>query len=80
VYRATLVREPQNAYDPNAVAVVIEPFGTVGYIGREVARKFAPIIDAAAPTPVQCPAQLRGGSPAKPFVGVVLDSALAARG
>jgi hypothetical protein len=38
VYVANLVREPQNAYDPNAVAVVIEPFGTVGYIGREVAQ------------------------------------------
>ena len=29
VFMATLVREPQNAYDANAVAVVIEPFGTV---------------------------------------------------
>jgi hypothetical protein len=29
VFMAALVREPQNAYDANAVAVVIEPFGTV---------------------------------------------------
>ena len=63
--------------DASAVAVVIEPFGTVGYISREIARKFAPIIDAAAPTPVRCPAQLRGGSQEKPSLGVVLDSALA---
>ena len=77
VFMATLAREPQNTYDANAVAVVIEPFGTVGYISREIARKFAPLIDAAAPTPVRCPAQLRGGSQEKPSLGVVLDSALA---
>jgi hypothetical protein len=77
VFMATLVREPQNTYDTNAIAVLIDPFGTVGYIAREIARRMAPIIDAAAPTPVRCPAQLRGGSPTKPSIGVVLDSALA---
>src|SRR5476651_1247191 len=77
VFMATLVREPDNVYDANAVAVVIDPFGTVGYIRREIAQRFAPLIDAAAPVPVRCPAQLRGGSPAAPSIGIVLDSALA---
>lgn len=74
---ATLLREPENVHDPNAVAVIIEPFGRVGYIRQEIASRFAPLIDATAPVAVRCPAQLRGGSAAAPSLGVVLDSALA---
>lgn len=42
-----LVREPANAYDPNAVAV---RFGNLqlGYIRKEIAKHLAPLIDAGA--------------------------------
>jgi HIRAN domain-containing protein len=77
VFMASLVPEPDNAYDPNAVAVVIEPFGRVGYIAREIAKRYSPILRKAEPTVTTCPAQLRGGSVSKPSIGVVLDVARA---
>jgi hypothetical protein len=70
---ATLVAEPANAFDPNAVAVIIEPFGKVGYVPEYAAERIQKIVRAAT-TPVRCQAQLRGGTSAKPSIGVVLDT------
>jgi hypothetical protein len=45
---AVLVREPDNEFDANAIAVHVPGLGedaAIGHIPREVARKLAPIID-----------------------------------
>jgi hypothetical protein len=72
-FEATLVAESSNAFDPNAVAVIISPFGKVGYVPKVVAERFQKIV-IAAKQPVHCQAQLRGGTPEKPLIGVVLDT------
>jgi hypothetical protein len=41
-----LVREPTNAYDPNAVMVLLEQGYMIGYVPREVAEVLAPQLDA----------------------------------
>ena len=41
-----LVRQPDNEYDSNAIAVHAWPLGPIGHIGREVAARMAPEIDA----------------------------------
>jgi hypothetical protein len=40
-----LLREPQNPYDPNAIAVTVDG-DTVGYIARDDAAVLAPLLDA----------------------------------
>ena len=35
-----LVPEPHNQYDPNAIAVVEETLGTIGYIPRDLTHKY----------------------------------------
>ena len=40
-----LVREPENAYDPNAIRVEIAGF-FLGYIPKDIAKKLAPLMDA----------------------------------
>lgn len=72
-FEATLIAEPSNTFDPNAVAVIISPFGRVGYVPKAVAERFRKIVTAAK-QPVHCQAQLRGGTPEKPLIGVVLDT------
>ena len=72
-FLAVLVREPDNPYDPEAVAVHAQGGGKLGYLSREDARRYGQVFrslekrgfDAAA-----CPAMLNGGG-AKSF-GVVL--------
>lgn len=76
VFWASLIPEPDNPYDPNAVKVVIEPIGTIGYLARESARRYGQAIMAAAPTVVRCPCKLRGGSDDKLFIGAVVDVAM----
>jgi hypothetical protein len=73
VFTATLVPEPSNIHDCNAVAVLIDPFGKIGYIPRNIAPRLRGMISAAKGA-VRCPAQIRGGSPEKPMLGVVLDT------
>jgi hypothetical protein len=68
--------EPDNPHDPNAIKIVIEPMGTIGYLARESARRYGPAIAAAAPTVVRCPCKLRGGFDDKLFIGAVVDVAL----
>jgi HIRAN domain-containing protein len=52
---ATLVREPDNRYFPNAIAVMVGG-EKVGYVAPEVARDLAERI-SAAPAPPTCPAR-----------------------
>lgn len=40
-----LVREPENPQDGNAVAVYADPHGLVGYLDRDDARTFGPLLD-----------------------------------
>ncbi len=72
-FDATLVAEPSNEFDPNAVAVIIAPFGKVGYVPKVAAERFQTIVRAAR-QPVHCQARLRGGTSEKPLIGVVLDT------
>lgn len=76
VFWASLIPEPDNPYDPNAVKVAIDPFGTVGYLARESARRYSPLIAAAKSTAVRCPCKLTGGSGEKLFIGAVVDVAM----
>jgi hypothetical protein len=55
------------------MAVIISPFGKVGYVPKVVAERFQKIVSGAK-QPVHCQAQLRGGTPEKPLIGVVLDT------
>jgi hypothetical protein len=72
-FEATLIAEPSNVFDPNAVAVIIAPFGKVGYVPKVAAERFQKIVSAAT-QPVHCQAILRGGTSEKPLIGVVLDT------
>jgi hypothetical protein len=45
--RFTLLREPGNEYDPNAIRVITDG-RPVGYIAREVAEELAPVMDSAS--------------------------------
>jgi hypothetical protein len=71
-FRAVLVREPDNPYDPEAIAVHAQGGGLLGYLRREDARRYAQVFrslekrgfEAAA-----CPAMLMGGGAS---YGVVL--------
>lgn len=46
--RASLVREPDNPYDPNAIAVWIDERRLVGYLPRDVAIQYADRLDRLA--------------------------------
>lgn len=59
-----LVREPGNRADPMAVAVHLrdaDGMRQAGYLSREDARTFAPLLDAIAPSSVMVKARLTGG-------------------
>jgi hypothetical protein len=68
---ATLVPEPKNPFDGNAVVVQIAG-ATVGYLCRADARRYQRRLLALA-APMQVPAKLIGGTPDKPSFGVLLD-------
>lgn len=42
----TLVREPGNPFDPNAIMFVTATGRMVGYVDKELAKTLAPLIDA----------------------------------
>lgn len=73
-FQATLIREPDNPHDSNAVAVHSER-GQVGYLSRENAVAYGAVFEQlrrqgyAGGT---CVAYLTGGEPGKPSYGVVL--------
>jgi hypothetical protein len=60
---ALLMPEPSNVYDANAVRVVISSGGTIGYLRREDAVAYRPLIDrlAAVGKFVACRASIGGG-------------------
>jgi hypothetical protein len=68
---AAVVPEPQNPYDPNAVAIVIDG-KKVGYLSRDNAIVFAPVAQRIVELgcEVQCAATIVGGGGR---FGVVLD-------
>jgi HIRAN domain len=71
---ALLVRERDNRYDENAVAVMA--YGrTVGYLSRDDAADLADDLDELADSDqfLACPACLVGGTADKPNIGVVVE-------
>lgn len=73
-FPVALVPEPDNPYDPHAVAVVTET-GRVGYLPREDAERYGPTLDSlrrAGYDGASCTGLLTGGEPDKPRLGVVL--------
>lgn len=62
-HQAVLVPEPDNKYDPNAVSVVILPYGVIGYLKRADAVAYRPVIDRLAERGMltACLASLSGG-------------------
>lgn len=68
---ATLKPEPDNPYDSNAIAVLVEGV-IVGHLAKDVAKRFHALL-TTLPTPVVCPAALHGGTPDKSSIGIVLD-------
>jgi hypothetical protein len=59
-HQATLVLEPSNAYDPNAVMVMIGGL-RVGYLAREQAIRVGGFIRAAGLDRATCDARVQGG-------------------
>lgn len=43
--RVWLVREPDNPYDPNAIQVVTRSHAVIGYLSRELAARYAVLMD-----------------------------------
>ncbi len=76
VVNAQLVREPTNQYDRDAVMVLIGG-RHVGYIPKESARRFHPVIDHlhSSGFVATCRAHLTGGHFDRPNIGVVLHLA-----
>ena len=74
-FRALLIPEPHNAYDPNAIAVWAEGGGPIGYLSRENALEYREVF--AFLTERQhvgvCRAKLIGGTPGKRTYGVLID-------
>ncbi len=83
-HTAVLLPEPTNPYDENAVRVVLVPStpgaatATVGYLSREDAARYRPVIDrlAAAGKVMACKASMTGGWDRGPddrgSIGVIL--------
>ncbi len=74
-FTVTLLPEPTNQYDPNAVVVLSDRSKTIGYLSREHAVEYAPVFAALAARGqvAQCRAKMFGGTKAKPNIGVWLD-------
>jgi hypothetical protein len=74
-FMAVLMREPTNAFDPNAIRVVAEGADTIGYLSREDAIYYAPVFKLLArhDRVGMCRARLTGGTDEKPNFGVLLN-------
>jgi HIRAN domain len=66
----TIEGEPTNPQDKNAVRIANEAGETIGYLAKG---HYTQLKQIARARPVQCWAELRGGTPDKPSVGIVLD-------
>lgn len=77
VFQAYLIREPNNPYDSNAIAVYSSQ-GQLGYLSRENAEDYLDVLEEVVDRGYDggaCDATLRGGIPGKPSFGVVLNLA-----
>jgi hypothetical protein len=74
-FTVTLLPEPTNQYDPNAVVVLSDRGRTIGHLSREHAADYAPVFTALAAQGqvAHCRAKMFGGTKAKPNIGVWLD-------
>ena len=75
VFRAWLIRDKENPYDPNAVVVLLDDGKRIGHLEREWAVEYQAPLDARwrdglAP---YCRARLVGGCGDKEHFGVLLD-------
>lgn len=72
-FRAVLVREPGNEYDPNAIGVY-SSFGQLGHLSRKIALEYGPIFEEIARQGAEagCCVGLIGRSSADRPYGVVL--------
>ena len=68
--RAGLIRDPDNRYDKNAIIVYAN--ATIGFIKRDEARNLAPFMDGGGKAEAYI-AELTGGTPDKPTMGVILQ-------
>jgi hypothetical protein len=74
-FKALLMPEPTNAFDPNAIRVVAEGADTIGYLSKEDAVHYAPVFELLARHNHvgRCRARLTGGVGEKRSFGVLLD-------
>lgn len=73
-FQAILVAEPNNPYDPNAIAVY-STYGKLGYLSRHDADEYTEVfaeIARAGSDGGGCTGLLNGGQPGKPSYGVTL--------
>lgn len=74
VFDAFLIPEPDNEFDANAVGVW-SSVGRVGYLPRDDAVEYRPLFDEIRRRGFDgggCVAVMRGGTPDKPNIGIVL--------
>lgn len=76
-FLAALMLEPDNPYDPLAVAVHLSGYGKVGHLSRDDARAYHDVLRTLAGRGQigACYARVYGGVPGKPSFGVWLDVA-----
>ena len=73
-FQAVLVAEPNNEYDPNAIAVY-STHGKLGYLSRDTAVEYREVfaeIKRMGSDGGGCTGLLNGGEPGKPSYGVTL--------
>lgn len=75
VFTAVLVREPDNPYDPDAVAVYADGGSQVGYLAREEAAAISEFLDAIARRGYRayCTGRIAGGTSRKKHRGIWLN-------
>jgi hypothetical protein len=75
VFTATLRREPDNEYDPNAVAVIGSFGKKIGHLSRDYALEYQPLLQVLETQGLTatCSAKMFGGRGRKQNIGVWLD-------
>ena len=75
VFTASLVRDPENQYDANAVAVIGSFGKQIGHLSRDYAVEYQPLLQRleAQGLTATCSAKMFGGTERKPSIGVWLD-------
>ncbi len=74
-FRAVLIPETSNPYDPNAIRVFAQDGGTIGYLSRDNALEYREVFALLSRYGHvgACRAKLIGGMPGKPTLGVLID-------